>query len=288
MAAEDKAAGERQTPSSGSLRHVLQAAVERDGFALSLAPGFFRFYALMGVLHALEEEKLLKPSHIAGASAGALVGGFLATGASISSFIGPVLSITRDDIWDPEYSLSGLLKGEKVQQKLTSLLPVHRMEDCPIPLGITAYHLAGFKTRLIRSGDLATAMRASACFPGLFQPVELDGGFHIDGGVFDWCGSMALPGTPEKSALAVNITYGLSSLSNSVIPDHLISKAQLFTIVLENIPMVSPFTMKDVGPKAYKIAKDATKLALNCPNGILELASGHQFVVIDGAKVHNV
>jgi hypothetical protein len=268
-----------------SFRQLLQHAVEQDGYALCLAPGFFRFYALMGVMHAMEEEGLLKPSHIAGASAGALVGGFIATGAPTSTFVDPILSITREEIWDPELSVSGLLKGQKVQKKLMDLLPVQRFDDCPIPISVTAYHLAGFKTRVINSGDLATAMRASACFPLLFKPVEVDGALYIDGGVFDWCGTMALPDVPEKSALVVNVVYGMSMLSYSTLPDHLSSRARLLTIVLENIPMVTPYSMKDTGPLAYKIAKEATEVALKSSNGVFELASGHRFVVLDGKNV---
>lgn len=268
-----------------SFRQLLQHAVEQDGYALCLAPGFFRFYALMGVMHALEEEALLKPSHIAGASAGALVGGFMATGAPTSSFVDPILSITREEIWDPELSASGLLKGQKVQKKLLDLLPIKCFEDCPIPIGVTAYHLAGFNTRIIKSGDLATAMRASACFPLLFKPVEIDGALHIDGGVFDWCGTMALPGVPEKSALAINVVYGISMLTYSTLPNYLSSRAKLLTIVLENIPMVTPYSMEKTGPLAYKIAKEATRIALKSSNGVLELASGHRFVVLDGKNV---
>jgi NTE family protein len=58
------------------LKHIL----EQEDFSLALTPGFFRFYAHAGVLHAMEECNCLKVCHVTGSSAGALVGAFLASG----------------------------------------------------------------------------------------------------------------------------------------------------------------------------------------------------------------
>lgn len=98
--------------------------------------------------------------------------------------------------------------------------------------------MLGFTTRCLTSGPLSVAIRASATFPALFQPVLLDGGWpHIDGGVWDSCGLMALP-LPDPSVnenqresskeqeqekkrvqLVVNIVFGSRSLSYSQLPD---------------------------------------------------------------------
>ena len=48
-----------------TLRQVLSDAINPhtggDGYALSLTPGFFRFYSEIGCLHALDDANLLKP-----------------------------------------------------------------------------------------------------------------------------------------------------------------------------------------------------------------------------------
>jgi predicted acylesterase/phospholipase RssA len=59
---------------------ILYQILSSEDYAIALTPGFYRFYALIGVLQALEERGCLRPSHVSGASAGALVGGFLASG----------------------------------------------------------------------------------------------------------------------------------------------------------------------------------------------------------------
>lgn len=67
------------------LSHILNT----EEYALCLTPGFFRFYAHVGILHALEECDLLKPRYVTGSSAGALVGGFLAAGKFLHIFMLP-------------------------------------------------------------------------------------------------------------------------------------------------------------------------------------------------------
>ena len=78
------------TPSSDNLSGSLRRPLEPNGmlhrvlsgedYALALTPGFFGFYGHIGVLKALEETNCLRPSHVSGSSAGALVGGFLSAG----------------------------------------------------------------------------------------------------------------------------------------------------------------------------------------------------------------
>ena len=96
-------------------------------------------------------------------------------------------------MWDHGWGF-GLLKGELFQSLLEkSLGPVKTIEDCPIPLGVTAYNVQTLTTSIRTQGELATAVRASATFPVMFQPVTLDNQYHIDGGLFDQYGLVALP-----------------------------------------------------------------------------------------------
>ena len=138
-----------------------------------MSSGFFRFYAHMGVLHALEENNCLRVKACSGSSAGALVAAFLASGMLPKDMPERVFAIKRENIWDMGVGL-GLLKGQLLQKILEEQFPVRTFEECPIPLGLTAYDVLGFKTNCVTKGDLATAVRASCCFPGLFQPVIID------------------------------------------------------------------------------------------------------------------
>jgi NTE family protein len=188
-------------------------------YALGLSPGFFRFYALTGVLAALEQESCLRATHVSGSSAGALVGGFYASGWSPNDIIDTLMEIKREDIWDIG-GLGGLLQGKMFHNLLKKHLKVSEIQDCKIPFGATAYDILRFQTNCISRGCIATAIRASCTFPGLFQPVVIDNLPHIDGGVFDDSGLMALPGVPESN-LIVNVVCGEGRESSSQLPPHL-------------------------------------------------------------------
>jgi hypothetical protein len=78
--------------------------------------------------------------------------------------------------------------------------------------------------------------------------------------VFDDSGMMALPGLPTSN-LIVNIVCGYERLPSSKPPVEY-QHATLLTIVIDNIPMVYPFTMTQMGPVAYGTAYEATLRAL--------------------------
>ena len=232
----------------------------------------------MGILHALEETKCLKVTHVSGASAGALVGGFLASGVKPSKMTKMVFSISREDVWDVGIGL-GLLKGQLFQNVLEGFLPIKTFDQCKIPLGVTAYDLLRFRTNCIYQGDIATAIRASCCFPVLFSPVMIDNYPHIDGGVHDSVGLMALPGVP-KSKLILNIICGRSSLISSKLPEKY-KDCRLITLVMENAPFVNPFNMKEMGPIAYSSSKAAMLTALCNSGHIQQLGFNHWCVFVD-------
>lgn len=121
-----------------------------------------------------------------------MVAGFYAAGLSPDQMVDAVLTVKRDDFWDLG-GFGGLLRGSLFHQILDNYLPKKKFEDCEIPCAVTAFDCMRFKTTHISDGCIATAIRASCTFPGLFQPVIVNSTPHIDGGVFDDIGLMALP-----------------------------------------------------------------------------------------------
>lgn len=257
--------------SGATMLQTLAEVLVANSFSLALSPGFFQFYAEMGFLHALEERHrggsiLRKVAQVSGASAGALVGGFFAAGMKPSEMLEPVFSIRREDIWDVSVG-PGLLEGQLFQRILQRFLPVQDFKDCRIPLAVTAYDVLGFKTTILREGEVATAIRASCCFPVLFQPVTVLGSPHIDGGVFDTVGLMGLdPEITSRCTVIVNLVCGRSRLGSSLRPQGCPDSTMLISIVIDDsIPRVSPFNMETGGPAAYLAAMRATKSILDSP-----------------------
>ncbi len=61
-----------------------------------------------------------------------------AAGLNPKDMVKPVMDIKRSDIWDLG-GIGGLLRGGLFHSLLLRHLPVHRFEDCRIPLGAKAY-----------------------------------------------------------------------------------------------------------------------------------------------------
>ena len=155
------------------LHELLTKHSQTGGWALAMAPGFFRKYSYTGALCALEEANLYKNLlAVGGASAGAIVAGFLACGQLPSSLMPKLFSLEREDFWDVAMDptiITGFLKGKKTLSTLEDRLTHGTFEECIMPMGVTAYDIFRCKTRVITSGKLSTAVFASCCVPGMFQ-----------------------------------------------------------------------------------------------------------------------
>jgi NTE family protein len=163
--------------------HVEKLRGARVGVAL--CSGFFGFFHHAGVLEALAGRGI-RPARIAGNSAGALVGAMYAAGLEPAEVSAELLSVRREEFWDPGWPLTargfGLLAGEKLAARLARALPVHGFAECRVPLSLGVYGLDDGRMRHLSDGALVPAVRASCAVPYLFQPVAIRGRNCWDGG----------------------------------------------------------------------------------------------------------
>lgn len=151
---------------------------------LALSGGAARGIAHVGVLRALEEHDIPIDA-IAGASAGALVGGSYAAGLSIDQ----LETLARSFRWRQtarfSFSRLGLQSNAGMEKYLRAHLPVTRFEDLKIPFAAIVTDLRKGTPIVFRdTGDLPFAIRASTCIPALYVPIrEADGRLLIDGGI---------------------------------------------------------------------------------------------------------
>lgn len=167
---------------------VHESRVEAGGstptLGLALSGGAVLGCAHIGVLQALDELGI-QVTHLAGTSMGALVASFYAFG-----FSGKELEKIAGELsWPSVTKLSpsrlGFVSQEKLRKTLRSHLGDVRMEDAEIPLAVVATEVSTGEKVVLREGDLTVAATASACFPGIFIPVELDGRLLVDGGLVE-------------------------------------------------------------------------------------------------------
>src|SRR5882724_5816912 len=160
----------------------MQGSDKSDGLRVGLA--LSGGIAHVGVLRALVENEIPIDA-IAGASAGALIGGCFAAGLSIER-LGKMASTFR---WRhtqrPSFSRLGLQSNARMEKFLRANLPVTRFEDLKIPFAAMVTDLRKGELIVFRDrGDLAFAIRASCCIPFIMAPIEDDQGrLLIDGGI---------------------------------------------------------------------------------------------------------
>lgn len=167
-------------------------------FALALGSGGARGLAHIAVIEALDDMGV-KPTAVAGASIGALVGAAYAAGMRGRDMRRHVLGIahhptdtrrrllaaragTFADLLSGAFGQATQLDPEKFcAQFLPDSVPAD-FADLQIPLTVMATDLHRRAEAPLTSGALRPAVAASIAIPGLFRPVVIDGRVLIDGG----------------------------------------------------------------------------------------------------------
>ncbi len=147
---------------------------------LILSGGAARGFAHIGLLRVIERAGL-GVDVIAGTSMGAILGAFYANGYTASEIYEIAQKISWRDVIDFSFG-SGLFKGQKLHAFLAQHLP-ETFDELKRPLVISTTDVETGQEVFIFRGDLITALRASSCFPGAFEPVVFNGRTLADGGI---------------------------------------------------------------------------------------------------------
>jgi NTE family protein len=191
---------------------------ERPRIGLVLSGGGARGFAHVGVLRVLEQLRIPIDA-VAGTSMGAVVGGLYASGMSAAEI--EVLAKGTD--WNeafrdrsPRGDMSfrrkqddreflvrfplgvkggrlrvsrGLIQGQKLAQILrretVAVAGIDDFDGLPSRFRAVATDLETGERRVLASGDLTEAVRASMSAPGVIAPVEMNGRLLVDGGLVE-------------------------------------------------------------------------------------------------------
>jgi Patatin-like phospholipase len=301
-----------------TLRQVL---ADPEGYHLALAPAFFGFYGYFGALAAWEEElgrPVLEPHRllsVAGASAGAMAAVLLASQIPPRTAAAFVSDMTLDKFADFPGILA-VFRGNKFEAIMEDFLRRHaavavnntasapfrllpssssiwsspQMQHSSIPVAVSAFDIQTFSGRILRTGSMARAARASATFPFLFQPVGYrDRNDHssgdatqsggkdyllIDGGLTDFAGLQGtrdvlqrLPGNNQPTHhTVINLSVGdyLGSPPGPSYFEGVDGATRVVSISLQRLPPCGPWAMSN-GPKAVDAALNAMRASLDVP-----------------------
>ncbi len=175
-----------------------------DRLGVALGGGGARGLAHVGVLQVLQEAGIAIDA-IAGASIGAIVGGLYAADPGIvdaPARLAELLSEAPGNPWRPgsfrqraaglveaasylEHDLLGLGRdsGMRLERHLDAIVAQRAIEELATPFAATAADLLTGELVVLREGNLARALHASAALPGVFTPVPWGSRWLIDGGV---------------------------------------------------------------------------------------------------------
>jgi NTE family protein len=159
--------------------------VARPTVSLVLGSGAARGYAHIGAI-----EELLAQGYdirsVAGASMGALVGGIYAAG-KLDAYRDWVKTLQRLDVLRLlDWTLrGGLIKGDRLLDKLRDLIGEVNIEDLRIPYTAVAVDLLAQKEVWFSRGPLFEAIRASIAIPALLRPHLSEGRLLVDGALLN-------------------------------------------------------------------------------------------------------
>lgn len=221
------------------------ALASRTGpsFALALGGGGARGLAHIHAIEALDELGI-RPVAVAGSSIGAIMGAGMASGMSgedIHHYAKSILGRRGEvasRIWKSrpgslrEAVAGGFRLGQfDIPRILKAFLPdavPDTFEELQIPLKVTGTDFFGHGLSVFESGDLLSALAASAAIPALFRPVTRDDRLYIDGGIYnpvpfdlllgaaDILVAIDVVGAPEgdpaKAPTAIDLMFGASQL----------------------------------------------------------------------------
>lgn len=155
-----------------------------ERIALVLGAAGARGMAQIGVIEALEARGL-RIAAIAGASSGALIGGFHAAGR-LPAFRDWITGLSRLEmlrLLDSAVGRGALLEGRQLMDALQGLLGDVAIESLPVDLTIVAVDMLRQREVWLREGDLLQAIRASIAIPGILTPQLVHGRELVDGGL---------------------------------------------------------------------------------------------------------
>lgn len=181
---------------------------------LSLAGGGIKCAACIGVLKVFEE-KNIKIDMISGASAGSIVSTLYASGYAVDEIyelfkmyakdikyvdLKNIVSLIKSLFSGNGITISGLTKGKALENYIREkclLKNIMKISDIKMPLFMSSVDLLSGKTYIftnewcenkndiiyINDIEIATAVRASCSFPGIFEPVKWKDKEFVDGGI---------------------------------------------------------------------------------------------------------
>ncbi|MES2267029.1 MAG: patatin-like phospholipase family protein [Bacteroidota bacterium] len=173
--------------------------IVNNKIGITLSGGGFRGIAHLGVLQYMEELGISFDA-ISGASAGALIGAFIAEGytpVEIFKFAKTENFFNYSDLFQGS---GGLFSPDIFERIITKYIPHDSFEQLKVPLYVSVTDLSNARSLVFNQGSLSFAIKSSCCFPMVFIPVNYyNDTILCDGGILNNFPSEHINATCGKS-----------------------------------------------------------------------------------------
>jgi len=156
----------------------------RRTLGLALGGGAARGLAHIGVLKVLEEQSI-PIDYVAGTSVGSLIGVLHCCGYRWPELLRIAGEIDWADLASFGLPRRGLARTDKLERLVDRLVKGRRIEELPVPFRAVAVDISRGEAVVFEDGPAARAVRASCSIPAIFEPVEWQGRFLVDGGLMN-------------------------------------------------------------------------------------------------------
>jgi NTE family protein len=182
------------------------AAKPAGATALVLGGGGCRGYGHIGVLRALERERL-QPDLVVGSSSGAVVGALYAGGLPIRQLAHLGERLSENLIRDWIFPRLGLFSGKSIARFVREHVSARDIEALAMRFAAVATDLRNGQMVLLDRGDLGTAVRAASSLPGLLEPVRIGKSLCVDGNLCSPVPVRAARALGARRVVAVDVTF---------------------------------------------------------------------------------
>lgn len=171
--------------------------LENKSIGLVLSGGGAKGIAHAGAIKFLEEKNIV-PERIAGTSAGSIVGALYAFGKTPDEILTFFQSIYIFHWRHLTFKKAGLIDSASFYDDFYSIFKNATLADLKIPLQVTATNMVRGRLKIFNpSTKIVDALIASAAFPGIISPYEINGETYSDGGILNHFPSDVLYGQCE-------------------------------------------------------------------------------------------
>jgi NTE family protein len=194
----------------------------RPRIGLALGSGVARGWAHLGVIRALARYGI-EPDVIVGTSIGAVVGGVHLAGKSdaLEDWAKSLTKVRMISYLDFRVRNGGMIGGRHLVDALRANVGDIRIEDLAIPFAAIATDLVTGHEIWLRDGDLVDAMRTSFSLPGVFEPMQRDRRWLVDGALVNPVPVSVCHALGAQMTIAVNLNadiIGKERRAGSAVP----------------------------------------------------------------------